>query len=100
MTGCDPTVIYALKLAGRWDGNIRKADLQIASPYNTYRSPGLPPGPIANPGAASLRAALDPADSDALYFVLRPDGSGGHEFSSTIAAHQDAVGRYRRGNHR
>jgi UPF0755 protein len=67
LLGADPTVIYALKLAGRWDGNIRKADLQIQSPYNTYRTPGLPPGPIANPGLASLRAAAAPAKSPYLY---------------------------------
>src|SRR5262249_27366153 len=60
LLGCDPTVIYALKLAGHWDGNIHKADLSIDSPYNTYRFHGLPPGPIANPGLASLRAASAP----------------------------------------
>src|SRR5262249_22240762 len=67
----DPTVIYALKLANRWDGNIHKADLQIDSPYNTYRFPGLPPGPIANPGLASLQAAAAPAKTGFLYFVAR-----------------------------
>src|SRR5512141_2271359 len=67
LLGADPTVIYALKLAQRWDGNIRKADLQIESPFNTYRMHGLPPGPIANPGLASLRAAAAPAKSDYLY---------------------------------
>ena len=58
----DPTVVYALRRAGRYDGNIRRQDLALDSPYNTYRYPGLPPGPIAAPGEASLRAALMPAD--------------------------------------
>ena len=74
---CDPTVIYALELAGRYDGNIRRDDLTIDSPYNTYRYPGLPPGPIASPGRASLEAVVHPADSDYLYFVSRIDGSPG-----------------------
>ena len=90
----DPTVIYALKLAGRWNGNIRKADLQMASPYNTYRVAGLPPGPIASPGRASLLAALDPAPVPDLYFVSRNDGT--HEFSATLAEHARAVDRYQR----
>ncbi len=85
----DPTVIYALMLAGRWDGNITRADLQFDSPYNTYRYRGLPPGPIANPGLASLRSALAPADVDYLYFVSRNDGS--HVFSRTLAEHNRAV---------
>lgn len=85
----DPTVIYALMLADRWDGNITRADLQFDSPYNTYRYRGLPPGPIANPGLASLRAALAPADVDYLYFVSRNDGS--HVFSRTLAEHNRAV---------
>lgn len=85
----DPTVIYALMLAGQWDGNLTRANLQFDSPYNTYRYRGLPPGPIANPGAASLRAALDPADVDYLYFVSRNDGS--HVFSRTLAEHNRAV---------
>jgi UPF0755 protein len=86
---CDPTVIYALKLAGRWDGNITRADLQFDSPYNTYRYPGLPPGPIANPGRASIEAALNPAAVDYLYFVSRNDGT--HVFSRTLAEHNRAV---------
>lgn len=94
LLGADPTVIYALKLAGRWDGNIRKADLQIDSPYNTYRRPGLPPGPIANPGLASLRAAAAPASTRYLYFVARQDGS--HAFSTTIADHNRNVEIYQR----
>ncbi|HSY50216.1 MAG TPA: endolytic transglycosylase MltG [Thermoanaerobaculia bacterium] len=88
----DPTVIYALKLAGRWDGNIRKADLQIDSPYNTYRFHGLPPGPIANPGLASLRAAAAPAKSDYLYFVAKHDGT--QVFATNLADHEHNVQIY------
>jgi UPF0755 protein len=94
LLGADPGVIYALKLAGRWDGNIRKADLQINSPYNSYRFPGLPPGPIANPGLASLRAAAAPATTPYLYFVARNDGS--HVFATTIAEHNRNVEKYQR----
>lgn len=94
LLGADPTVIYALKLAGRWDGNIRKADLQIDSPYNTYRTPGLPPGPIANPGLASLRAAAAPATTPYLYFVARNDGS--HVFATNNAEHNRNVEKYQR----
>jgi UPF0755 protein len=92
LLGADPTVIYALKLANRWDGNIHKADLQIDSPYNTYRFPGLPPGPIASPGVASLQAAAAPAKTPYLYFVARHDGS--HAFSSTIDEHNRNVQKY------
>jgi UPF0755 protein len=91
----DPTIIYALRQAGRWDGNIRRADLDIDSPYNTYRHAGLPPGPIASPGRESLKAALHPAQADDLYFVSRNDGS--HHFSRTLAEHQQAVAYYQRG---
>jgi UPF0755 protein len=94
LLGADPTVIYALKLAHRWDGNIRKGDLQIDSPYNTYRVPGLPPGPIANPGLASLRAAAAPASTNFLYFVARHDGS--HAFSASIAEHNRNVELFQR----
>jgi UPF0755 protein len=94
LLGADPTVIYALKLAGRWDGNIRKADLQIASPYNTYNTPGLPPGPIANPGLASLRAAAAPATTPYLYFVARNDGS--HVFATNNAEHNRNVEKFQR----
>jgi len=89
---CDPTVIYALMLAGRYDGNIRRADLQIDSPYNTYRYAGLPPGPIAAPGAASLQAAANPADVPYFYFVSRNDGS--HVFSTTLDEHNKNVYEY------
>ena len=90
----DPTVIYALRKTGKYDGNIRKEDLEIDSPYNTYRHPGLPPGPIASPGRASLSAAIHPADVADLYFVSRNDGS--HEFSRTLAEHQRWVDVYQR----
>jgi UPF0755 protein len=89
---CDPTVIYALELAGRWDGNIRKDDLGLDSPYNTYRYPGLPPGPIASPGRASLEAVVHPADSEYLYFVSRNDGS--HMFAKTLAEHTKNVQKF------
>jgi UPF0755 protein len=92
LLGADPTVIYALKLAGRWDGNIHKADLSMDSPYNTYRVHGFPPGPIANPGIASLRAAAAPAKSDFLYFVAKHDGS--HAFSTNVAEHNRNVQIY------
>jgi UPF0755 protein len=88
----DPTVIYAIPDFG---GNLTRADLARPSPYNTYVSGGLPPGPIANPGLAALDAAMAPADSPALYFVSRNDGS--HEFSATLAEHNRAVARYQRG---
>jgi UPF0755 protein len=91
---CDPTVIYALMLAGRYDGNIRKGDLQIDSPYNTYRYAGLPPGPIAAPGEASLRAAAEPADVPYLYFVSRNDGS--HVFSTTLDEHNRNVNNFQK----
>jgi UPF0755 protein len=94
---CDPTTIYAAILDRRYRGAIYRSDLESDNPYNTYRHTGLPPGPIANPGLAALRAVLQPAASEALYFVLRPDGSGAHEFSRTITAHQAATARYRRG---
>jgi UPF0755 protein len=91
---CDPTVIYALMLAGRWTGNLRKVDLQMDSPYNTYRYPGLPPGPIASPGRAAIHAAVWPADADYLYFVSRNDGS--HVFASTLAEHNRNVEKYQK----
>ena len=89
---CDPTVIYALQLAGLYDGNLTRANLQVDSPYNTYRYPGLPPGPIAAPGAADLRAALQPADVSHLYFVSRNDGS--HVFADTLREHNRNVREY------
>jgi UPF0755 protein len=88
----DPTVIYAIQQTGTYTGNLRHADLTIDSPYNTYRYPGLPPGPIASPGRASLDAAVHPADSDALYFVSRNDGS--HVFAKTLDEHSRNVQQY------
>lgn len=90
----DPTVIYALKLAGSWDGNLRRVDLEIDSPYNTYRYAGLPPGPICSPGLASLLAAAEPAEVPYLYFVSRNDGS--HVFSRTLSEHNRNVERWQR----
>lgn len=90
----DPTVIYALKQLGDWDGNIRKPDLRMDHPYNTYVNRGLPPGPIASPGRASLEAAADPADVPYLYFVSRNDGS--HVFSETLAEHNRNVNRWQK----
>jgi UPF0755 protein len=90
---CDPTVQYALKLAGRPEKNVQAQDLKVDSPYNTYEHRGLPPGPIANPGEASLRAALQPAQTDFLYFVANDEG--GHFFSKTLAEHNHNVARYR-----
>lgn len=86
----DPTVIYALP---RFTGPLRRTDLAIDSPYNTYRNRGLPPGPIASPGRASILAALEPARSPFLYFVSKNDGS--HTFSVTLEQHNRAVARYR-----
>jgi UPF0755 protein len=95
----DPTVQYALgsdpaSVArwGYWKKELTPADLEVASPYNTYRHPGLPPGPIANPGLASLQAVLEPADTDYLYFVARGDGS--HAFSRTEEEHVRNVLKY------
>ena len=90
----DPTVIYAALVAGRYAGTIRQADLQFDSPYNTYRHPGMPPGPIANPGRASLQAALHPANTNFLYFVS--DGNGHHRFARTLDEHSRNVAAYRR----
>jgi UPF0755 protein len=89
---CDPTVIYALDRQGKYTGNLTRADLQIDSPYNTYRYAGLPPGPIASPGRASLAAAAAPADVPYLYFVSRNDGS--HAFASTLDEHNRNVQQY------
>lgn len=85
----DPTVVYALQVAGTYDGNIRREDLAFDSPYNTYKYRGLPPGPIASPGKASLEAALAPADVPYLYFVSRNDGT--HAFASTLDEHNRNV---------
>lgn len=93
---CDPTTIYAALLAGSYRGAIHKSDLASDAAYNTYQHAGLPPGPIANPGKASIQAVLGPADTDYLYFVARADGSGGHNFSRNLAAQEANIARYRR----
>jgi UPF0755 protein len=85
----DPTVIYALQRAGQWHGNLTRENLQFDSPYNTYRYRGLPPGPIAAPGRASIEAAVAPADVPYLYFVSRNDGS--HVFASSLEEHNRNV---------
>ncbi len=90
---CDPTVIYALKKDGLWRGRLLLKDLKYPSPYNTYVSPGLPPGPICSPGEGSLRAALRPAAGEYLYFVA--DADGRHTFSRSYREHLAAVRRYR-----
>jgi len=90
---CDPTVLYALQQAGREVTRLTYRDLEIDSPWNTYRVYGLPPGPIANPGMASLTAAVEPPPGDELYFVASP--GGGHRFSSTLEAHLQAVAAWR-----
>ncbi len=90
----DPTVIFALKLLGTWDGNLRRKDLQLDSPYNTYVYSGLPPGPICSPGVASLIAAAAPAEISHLYFVSRNDGT--HVFADSLAEHNRNVTRWQK----
>ncbi len=95
----DPTVIYGiLRTRGSFDGNLRRVDLRTDTPYNTYTRGGLPPGPIASVGMDSIRAVLEPADVDYLYFVSRNDGT--HYFSSTLRQHNNAVNRYQKGGRR
>lgn len=91
---CDPTVIYGLERMGQYKGSLNGKDLTFDSPYNTYEHYGLPPGPIGNPGEASLRAALHPAETSFLYFVANTQG--GHFFSSTLAEHNRNVLKYHR----
>lgn len=91
---CDPTVIYALQDAGQYRGSLTLADLRFESPYNTYAHAGLPPGPIGNPGEASLRAALNPAETNYLYFVANTQG--GHFFATNLVDHNRNVNRYHR----
>lgn len=93
---CDPTTVYAARLEKRYSGVIHRSDLASLNPYNTYTHSGLPPGPIANPGIASLTAVLNPAKTSFLYFVAKADGSGGHQFSTTLGEHEKAVASYRR----
>ena len=89
---CDPTVIYALQLAGLYDGNLTRESLTFDSPYNTYRYAGLPSGPIAAPGRDLIEAALHPADVKYLYFVSRNDGS--HAFANSLREHNRNVQKY------
>ncbi len=91
---CDATIIYAMKLAGIYEGRLGKADLRMDSPYNSYLHLDLPPGPIANPGAVSIRAALNPARTDYLYYVSRNDGT--HQFSKNLSSHINAVNRFQK----
>lgn len=90
----DPCVIYAHLLAGTYKGSLHHDDLQIKSPYNTYRNPGLPPGPIANPGRGALEAALHPATTSYYYFVS--DGEGHHRFAHSLDEHNQNVVKLRR----
>jgi UPF0755 protein len=90
---CDPTVAYAALLADRYTGSLHKSDLAFPSPYNTYLNHGLPPGPIANPGAAALAAAAFPATTDYLFFVS--DGHGAHRFARTMAEQEANIRLYR-----
>jgi UPF0755 protein len=91
---CDPTVIYALEQADEYHGTLTLADLRFKSPYNTYMEPGLPPGPIANPGYPSLLAAIQPATTNYLFFVRTPESR--HMFSENLTAHNRAVAAYRK----
>jgi UPF0755 protein len=90
----DPTIMYASHLMGTFHGHIYKADLKRPHPYNTYLNVGLPPGPISSPGKASIQAAMHPGDTQAIYFVSNPEGTG-HIFSASLAAHTRAVQNYR-----
>lgn len=92
----DPSVIYAALLNNRWDGVIHRSDLDYESAYNTYRVRGLPPGPIANPGREALRAAMQPASTDYLFFVSEGEARGRHRFARTAAEHALNVQQYRR----
>jgi UPF0755 protein len=91
---CDPTVQYAMEMDGQRVQDVKPSDLRVDSPYNTYEHRGLPPGPIANPGEAAMRAALNPTHSDYLYFVA--NGRGGHFFSRTLAEQDRNINRLRR----
>jgi UPF0755 protein len=91
---CDPTTIYALKRIGAWKGTLTRSELALVEPYNTYASPGLPPGPICNPGLSSLHAAVEPADVDYLYFVAAGDGT--HRFATRYEDQQKNVADYLR----
>jgi len=97
LLNCDPTIIYMLVRRGEWNGNIQRKHFRINDPYNSYMKRGLPPGPIANPGLASIEATLDPEITDFLYFVGKNDGTGVHDFSKTLREHNNKVNRYQRG---
>jgi len=97
---CDPTTVYAALLENRYRGTIYKSDLANTSEWNTYQHLGLPPGPIANPGLSTIKAALAPAETHYLYFVAKADGSGGHNFSESLHQHVAAVAGYQRAVHR
>jgi len=88
---CDPTVVYALKRRDEWRGRLLRIHWEVDDPYNTYRHPGLPPGPINSPGRAALAAAINPQPTPHLYFVAKP--GGGHAFSKTLGEHNRAVAR-------
>jgi UPF0755 protein len=90
----DPSIIYAELLAGTYQGALHHADMQFKSPYNTYRNPGLPPGPIGNPGRSALEAAMHPAQTDYYYFVA--DAQGHHRFARTMEEHNKNVAAYRK----
>lgn len=96
---CDPTTVYAALLENRYRGVIHRSDLDNPGPYNTYQHAGLPPGPIANPGLRSIRAALAPAETKYLFFVAKADGTGGHNFSESLRQHEAAVASYERALH-
>jgi UPF0755 protein len=89
----DASVIYALRREGKYDPPLTRRDLAFASPWNTYQEAGLPPGPIAAPGSAALEAAVRPATTDYLYYVLIPEGGGAHQFSKTYREHLRGVRR-------
>ena len=93
---CDPTTVYALRRKGLWTGTLTHDGLAVDDPYNTYVAGGLPPGPIASPGAAALEAAVAPADVPFLYFVAVGDGSGAHRFAISYDEHLANVDRFRR----
>ncbi len=93
---CDPTTVYAALLEGRYRGTIYRSDLANPNAYNTYQHVGLPPGPIANPGLSSIKAAMAPPSTSYLYFVAKADRSGGHNFADSLKQHEANVAAYQR----
>lgn len=91
----DPSVIYAELLSGQYTGTLHHADLAVQSPYNSYRYPGLPPGPIGNPGRSALEAAMHPSNTEFLYFVADGSGNGHHRFARSLEEHNRNVNAYR-----